>query len=234
MIFFSSYDLLLIPGILIVLWAQWKVKHAYHKYAKVGVQSGVTGADIARQMMRVENIDNVGLEQVAGVMTDHYDPRAKVVRLSEDVYHGRSIAALGIAAHEVGHVIQDARGYAPMRIRHFVYPVSSIGSTLGFPLIFIGFIMGGIGAQADPIGAMILNAGIWLFAAAVAFTLVTLPVEFNASSRAMKALASGGVMTQDELAGARAVLNAAAMTYVAAAAAAVLNLIRILLIARRG
>lgn len=228
--FFTPYDFLLIPGLLFSLWAQYKVKRAYSKYAQVGVQSGATGLDVARHMMRVENITNVDVEPIPGQMTDHYDPAAKKVRLSEGVYGGRSIAALGIAAHEVGHVIQDAHGYAPMKLRAVVYPVSSLGSTLAFPIIFVGFVMGGAGGS--PIGALLLNVGIWLFTAAVAFTLITLPVEFNASSRAMKALSSGGIMTQQELAGARAVLNAAAMTYVAAAAAAVLQLLRLLLIAR--
>jgi len=229
MIFFSPYDILLIPAIFFTLWAQWRVKAAYNKYAQIGVRSGMTGAQIAQRMMQVEGIDNVGMEITPGQMTDHYDPKAKMVRLSEDVYHGHSIAALGIAAHEIGHVIQDANRYAPMRWRSAIYPMSSIGSTLGFPLIFIGFIMGlGEGSM----GQTIATIGIWLFAGAVAFTLVTLPVEFDASKRAMRALATGGVMTDDELAGARRVLNAAALTYVAAAAAAVLNLLRLILIVR--
>jgi len=229
MIFFTPWDVLLIPAILMTLWAQWRVKAAYTKYAQIGVRSGVTGAEIARRMMQVEGIDNVGMEITPGQMTDHYDPKAKMVRLSEDVYHGRSIAALGIAAHEVGHVIQDAHKYAPMQLRGAIYPLSSIGSTLSFPLIIIGFFMG-LGEGST--GQLIATIGIWLFAGAVAFTLITLPVEFDASRRAMRALASGGVMTDDELAGARRILNAAAMTYVAAAAAAVLNLIRLLLIVR--
>lgn len=229
MIFFTPYDLLLIPAILFSLWAQHKVKSAYKKFAQIGVRSGVNGAQIAQRMMQVEGITNVGMEVTPGEMTDHYDPKAKMVRLSQDVYHGSSISALGIAAHEIGHVIQDANNYSPMRLRSAIYPLSSIGSTLSFPLIFAGFIMG---LGEGSLGQTLATIGIWLFSGAVAFTLITLPVEFDASRRAMKALATGGVMTDDELAGARKVLNAAAMTYVAAAAAAVLNLLRLILIVR--
>lgn len=232
MLFFHPADILLIPAILFTLWAQWKVKSAYHKYSQIGVQSGVTGAQVAQRMMQVENINDIDLEQIPGEMTDHFDPKARAVRLSPDVYHGHSIAALGISAHEIGHVIQDAHGYAPMKLRGLIYPVSAIGSSLGMPLIFIGIILGGAGQAGGGLGAIALQAGILLFTAAVAFTIVTLPVEFNASSRALRSLSQSGLMTADELAGARQVLNAAAMTYVASATVAVLNLIRILLIAR--
>lgn len=222
MIYSPMGILIAIVGMGLTLWAQFKVKSAYTKYSQVGVRSGVTGADIARRMMQVEGITDIGLEIVPGEMTDHYDPRGRVVRLSQDVYHGQSIAALGIAAHEIGHVIQDARHYAPMRLRGFVYPVSSLGSMLGFPLAIAGLIF------QTPV---LVSFGIWLFAAAVAFTVITLPVEFNASRRALHALAQGGVMTQDELYGARKVLTAAALTYVAAAAVAVMNLLHLLSIA---
>jgi len=217
----------MLPAIVFSIWAQYRVRSAYRKYAQVGVRAGLTGADIARMMMRVEQIDDVAIEPIPGEMTDHYDPRSKRLRLSEGVYAGRSIAALGIAAHEAGHAIQHARRYAPMQLRQFIYPVSSLGSTLAFPLIFAGLIFSHSGL------AVLLNVGIWLFAAAVAFTVVTLPVEFNASRRALSALAGSGYLSSDELSGARAVLNAAAMTYVAAAAVAILQLIRLLLIAQR-
>jgi Zn-dependent membrane protease YugP len=220
---FSGVGLLVaLVGMGLTLWAQMKVRSAYTKYSQVGVRSGVTGADIARRMMQVAGITNVGLEITPGQMTDHYDPRAKVVRLSQEVYHGQSVASLGIAAHEIGHVIQDAKGYAPMHIRSFVYPVSSLGTMLGFPLAIVGLMAG---------WQPLVSLGILLFAAAVVFTLITLPVEFNASRRAMVALADGGVMTQDELHGARKVLTAAALTYVAAAAVAVMNLLHLLSIA---
>ncbi len=186
----------------------------------------MTGADVAAVILENAGVRNVSLGMVPGEMTDHYDPAAKRVNLSQGVGAGASIAALGIAAHEVGHAIQDAQGYAPMKLRHFMYPVSSIGSTLAFPLIFAGLIF------SDSGFGFLLQLGIYLFSAAVAFTIVTLPVEFDASRRAVKALAAGGYLTDDEMLGVRKVLGAAAMTYVAAAAAAVLNLLRILIIAR--
>jgi Zn-dependent membrane protease YugP len=223
MIFFSPFDVLLIPALLIVLWAQFKVKSAYAKYSKVGVQSGMSGADIARLMLREEGIEqSVGMEVIPGEMTDHYDPRGRVLRLSDATYNGGSIASLGIAAHEVGHAIQHARGYKALQLRNVIYPLCSIGETLGLPMVLIGFFMG--------FGPLV-TAGILLFTVAVFFTIITLPVEFDASRRAVHALAGSGYMSPDELAGTRKVLNAAAMTYVAAALAAILNLVRLVLIA---
>lgn len=224
--FFHPADLLMIPAIIIAIWAQARVRSAYRKYASVQTRSGMTGVQVAYQIMREANVNGVPVEVTPGEMTDHYDPEKKVLRLSSAVYSGTSIAALGIAAHEVGHAIQDANGYAPMKLRHLVYPVSRLGSTLAFPLIFIGFIFN------FSYSSVLINLGIWLFTAAVAFTIVTLPVEFNASSRAIKALTAGGYMSREELQGVRKVLGAAAMTYVASAAAAVLQLVRLLLIAR--
>jgi len=188
------------------------LRGTYNRYSQVPVYSGLTGAQIARRIMASEGINDVEIEMVPGEMSDHYDPIHKVVRLSPDVYNGSSIAALGIAAHEVGHVIQHARGYAPLALRTYVAPVCSIGSNFAPILIMIGLML------SFPQLAIV---GLWLFAAAVAFTLITLPVEFNASSRAMVALADGRVMTAEELGGARKVLNAAAMTYVAAAVTAI-------------
>ncbi len=223
---FHPSTLLLIPAVILTIWAQAKVKSAYKKYAQVQTHNRITGAEAARQIMHTAGIGGLPVESVPGEMTDHYDPKAKVVRLSQGVYGSASIAALGIAAHEVGHAIQDAQGYAPMRLRHFMYPVSALGSRLAFPLIIGGLIFGASG------GGFLLTLGIWLFSAAVAFTIVTLPVEFDASRRAVKALASGGYLSTEELAGVRKVLNAAALTYVAAAAVAVLQLVRLLLISR--
>ena len=212
------------PGILIMivtmgfsLWAQNKVKGAYNTYSQVGSRSGMTGADIAQWMMQREGITDVGLERVAGELSDHYDPKAKVVRLSEGVYDNQSIAALGIAAHEVGHVIQHARGYTPMHLRSFVYPTASIGSKLAIPLIFAGILLSGFHFLAI--------VGVLLFAASTLFTLVTLPVEFNASSRALAALEGGGILSSDEMPGAKKVLDAAAWTYVAAAVTSVMYLL---------
>lgn len=224
---------LVIASMLITMWAQMKVKGAYARYSRVATRGGMTGADVARGMMYQENIGDVGLELVAGEMTDHYDPIKKVVRLSEGVYHGSSVAALGIAAHEVGHVIQHARGYAPLQLRHAIYPVAGFGGKLAWPLIMAGIFLPYLLPTTFALSGILLKAGIWLFAATVVFTFITLPVEFNASKRALQALSGGGTMTADELRGAKKVLDAAALTYVAAAAAAVLMLIRLLLILNR-
>jgi Zn-dependent membrane protease YugP len=223
--YFGPDILLMIPAIIFSLWAQWAVKSAYAKYSKIGTGSRMTGAAAARAILDSAGVHNVEIGAIPGEMTDHYDPTKKIVNLSEGVYGSDSIAAVGIAAHEVGHAIQDAHQYAPMKLRHLIYPISSIGSTLSFPLILAGLVFGHS-------GGWLLHLGIYLFAAAVAFTIVTLPVEFNASSRAVQALAKGGYLTADELNGVRKVLRAAALTYVAAAAAAVLQLLRLLLIAR--
>ncbi|MFA6241977.1 MAG: zinc metallopeptidase [Candidatus Hydrogenedentales bacterium] len=234
MMMYDPTFLLIIPGLILSLWAQWKVKSTYATYSQVGTRSGMTGADVARLILRDANIGLVsdpksargtvvGLEAIPGDLTDHYDPRDRTLRLSQDVYHGQSVAALGIAAHEVGHAIQHANAYSALMWRSAIYPISSISSTLSWPLLLGGIFLG--------IGPL-LYIGIILFSFAVLFTLVTLPVEFNASSRALKALAHGGYLAEDELHGARKVLSAAAWTYVAAAAVAVLELVRLLLIAR--
>ncbi|MBX7259086.1 MAG: zinc metallopeptidase [Candidatus Hydrogenedentes bacterium] len=232
--FYDPTFLLIIPGLILSIWAQWKVKSTYATYSQVGTRSGLTGADVARLILRDSNIGLaanpaaargtvVGLEAIPGELTDHYDPRDRTLRLSDAVYHGQSVAALGIAAHEVGHAIQHANAYSALMWRNAIYPISSISSTLSWPLLLGGLFLG--------IGPL-LTLGILLFSFAVVFTLITLPVEFNASSRALKALAHGGYLTDDELHGARKVLSAAAWTYVAAAAVAILELVRLLIIAR--
>lgn len=230
MLFFTPYDFLLIPGLLFAMWAQYKVSSAYRKYSQVGTRAGLTGAQVAEMILRDAEVRVggggravSGIEAIAGQMTDHYDPSARALRLSQDVYHGQSIAALGIAAHEVGHAIQHANRYAPLLLRGYIYPACSFGEFLSFPLLFGGLFMG---------MPALVTAGILLFTIAVAFTIITLPVEFDASRRAILALERGGYMTQDELAGARKVLNAAALTYVAAAVSAILSLVRLLLISR--
>lgn len=227
---------LLIPAVLFAFWAQWKVQSTYAKYSKVGTRSGLNGAQVAQRILRDANIQvsndpmsypgqaACGLEAIPGHLTDHYDPRARTLRLSEEVYGGNSIAALGIAAHEVGHAIQHAKMYGPLMLRNIVYPVCNVGSTLAWPLFLVGLFI--------PSFRILLPLGIALFLFAVFFTILTLPVEFNASRRALHNLAGGGYLTTDELAGARKVLSAAALTYVAAAAMAVLQLIRMLIIAR--
>ncbi|MBN2311040.1 MAG: zinc metallopeptidase [Candidatus Hydrogenedentes bacterium] len=227
---------LLIPVLIFSLWAQWKVKSAYARFAEVGTRAGLSGAEVASRILYDSGIALVqdpdrypdgaacSLEPIPGQLSDHYDPRAHALRLSQAVYHGRSIAALGIAAHEVGHAIQHARAFAPLQWRSAIYPISRLGSGLAFPLFFLGLIF-----RIPPL----LDIGILVFTFAVCFTLITLPVEFDASRRALRALANGGYLTDDELAGARKVLSAAAMTYVAAAAMAVVQLVRMLILRGR-
>lgn len=229
MFWFHPADLLLIPAFMIAIWAEIKVKSAYAKYSKILVSSGITGYEVARWILEKENISDIDVEPIPGEMTDHYDPNAKKVRLSEEVFYGRSIASVGISAHELGHVLQHAYGYAPMQIRQLIYPVSAIGSNLSFPLIFLGIILAYMGFQGYWI---FVKAGIYAFSLAVAFTIITLPVEFNASRRALKILSDGRILSQKELEGVREVLTAAALTYVASAAVAILQLIRLLIIFR--
>jgi len=231
MLFDPLYMLITVVGMVLAGGAQWMVKGAYAKWSQVPARSGMTGADVARRMMREENIYDVELECIPGELTDHYDPGAKVVRLSQDVYYGNSIAALGIAAHEVGHVIQHARAYAPMKLRNFIYPVSAVGSNLGVMMIVGGLMLSALTTMG--VGMLVVKLGIWLFAAAVAFTLITLPVEFDASSRAKIALAHGGILDAEEMYGVRKVLGAAAMTYVAAAAVAIMQLLYWISVANR-
>ena len=206
--------------ILIPIYAQMKVKSAYKKYAEVPASSGMNGAETARAILDQNGLYNVRVEETPGMLSDHYDPRDKTVRLSTDNYHGHSVAGVAVAAHEVGHAIQDKEGYAPLRLRHALVPVANFGSNISWILILIGII-----AQISGL----LLAGIIFMAAAVVFQLVTLPVEFNASSRAMDQLVSVGVIRNDEERETRKVLSAAAMTYVAAALVAVLELVRLLL-----
>ena len=206
------------------LWAQFKVKSTFKRYSQVPVTSGLTGAQAAEAVLRNSNVQGVGIRPVPGELSDHYDPRSKTLNLSEDVGQAASVAALGVAAHEAGHAVQDARGYKPMQIRSTLVPAASIGSQLWiFPAI-IGLILGSTG---------LVNIGLVLFLAVVIFQLVTLPVEFDASHRAIVALEGGGLLTDTELSGARKVLSAAALTYVAALAASIGQLIYFFLASRR-
>ena len=207
--------------ILIPIYAQMKVKSTYKKYAQVACSSRMTGAETARAILDQNGLYNVRVEETHGVLSDHYDPRDKTVRLSTDNYHGHSVAGVAVAAHEVGHAIQDKEGYAYLRVRHALVPVANIGSNLSWILILIGIFANLSG---------FLLAGIVFMAAAVVFQIVTLPVEFNASSRAMDQVVSLGVIRNDEERETKKVLNAAAMTYVAAALVAVLELVRLLLV----
>jgi len=218
------------PAFLIALWAQYRVKTTFAKYSQVKARSGMSGARAAQEIIRAEGLD-VTVEPIPGQLTDHYDPRSKTLRLSEPVYGGTSLAALGIAAHEAGHAIQHARGYAPMALRSAIVPAASLGSTMAMPLFFFGLIFGG--ARGLPFGMYLMMAGIVIFAAVVAFQIVTLPVEFNASTRAVRLLTTQGIVTDEEAAGAKRVLSAAALTYVAAALQGILTLLYLIMRARR-
>jgi Zn-dependent membrane protease YugP len=223
MIFDPMYLLFMIPGIALALYAQWKVKSTYDKYAQVRNAQGMTGLDVARVLMRNEGLDYLGVEQIPGNLTDHYDPRGKVMRLSEGSSRLPSVAAMAIVAHELGHAVQDKQGYAWMKVRSGIVGVANIGSNFGWLLIIGGLFLGAL--QGSQFGFQVAVAGVILMSAAVAFSLVTLPVEFNASSRAREMLMRNGLVTAQEADGVKQMLNAAALTYVAAAAQAVLQLL---------
>ena len=222
--FWDSTMLLLIPVLLFGIWAQWKVKSTFKRYSKIPSNSGMTGYQVAKNLLERNNIFDVEVEEIQGSLTDHYDSKEKKLRLSEQNFRGSSVASIGVAAHEVGHAIQDNRGYAPLRWRLAFYPVARLGSGLWFWLFLAGMIL--------TIPALI-DVGIIFFATTLVFQIVTLPVEFNASSRALAQLSSGGFITKDDSDGAKAVLNAAAMTYLAAAAMALSQLVRLLILRGR-
>ena len=218
---------LIIPALILAFYAQTKVRSAYAKFSQVRNQRGLTGAQVARHLLDSAGLSDVEVEKVPGELTDHYDPRKKVLRLSEGVYGSPSVAAVGIAAHETGHAMQDGQGYLPLKIRASFVPVASIGSTLAFPLFFIGLIFS---TSSSFHLKWLMDVGILFFSGAVLFHLVTLPVEFNASHRAIKTLADGGYLVGEEAHSAKAVLNAAAWTYVAAATMAVMQLLQLLIL----
>ena len=220
--YFDATYLILIPAILFSLWAQSQVKNTYARYSKAF--AGLTGEEAARMVLEMNGVTGVTIEPVAGELTDHFDPRTNTIRLSRGVYDVTSVAAVGVAAHEAGHAVQYAVGYSPIKIRTAIIPVTQIGSYLSWPLLLIGILLG-----SDTLAM----AGVLLFCAVVAFQLVTLPVEFNASNRALEALGASGYLKEEQLDGAGKVLRAAAMTYVAALAQAVSQLLRLLLIANR-
>ncbi|NLM38183.1 MAG: zinc metallopeptidase [Firmicutes bacterium] len=216
--------ILLIPAIILAVYAQIKVQSTFDRYARVRASSGVTGAQVARHLLDKNNLTDVVVEITPGRLTDHYDPRTKKLRLSAEIYHGTSLAALGVAAHETGHALQHAREYIPLNLRNAIFPVAHFGSSLAFPLFFIGLWFGRG-------STFLMDLGILLFTFAVLFQVVTLPVEFNASRRALHMLESEGyLMRGGEVAGARKVLTAAALTYLAATATAVLQLLRLVLL----
>lgn len=223
MYFDLTYFLVLI-GVVLSLLASGKVKSTFSRYSQVRNSRGLTGAQAAEQVLHTAGIYDVRIEHVGGNLTDHYDPRTKVLRLSDSVYGQTSVAAVGVAAHECGHAIQHARGYAPLKLRSTLVPVANFGAKLAWPLIIFGLFIRGESST------LLINAGIIAFLAAVVFQLVTLPVEFNASNRAIRMIADSGMMYGEEIKGAKKVLSAAALTYVASAATAILQLLRILII----
>lgn len=230
MYYFGSSWLILLPGLIIAAIAQAKVSKAYKTYSRVPTRTGMTGKDAARRLLDANGLTNVGIEMISGEMTDHYDPKRKVMRLSNGVGNGASLASVGIAAHETGHAIQDAKGYMPLRFRNAMVPVCNLTSQAAWPMFFIGLVLGG---NRSSFGIILMNLGIILFAVALVFYIVTLPVEFNASSRAVAALTQYGIVSPGEEVGVKKVLSAAAMTYVASTLMAFLNLVRMLAIRER-
>ncbi|HLA80336.1 MAG TPA: zinc metallopeptidase [Thermoleophilia bacterium] len=217
--------ILLVPALVLGIYAQAKVSSSFNRYSQIPSARGLTGAQGARMVLDSAGLVDVGIEVAGSRLSDHYDPRSRVLTLSPEVGNSNSLASLGVAAHEAGHAIQHAQGYVPFKFRSALVPVANIGTNFGFVLFFVGLFFFRSG--------LLMNVGIVLYAAAVLFTLVTLPVELNASHRAMALLSDRSILVADELAGARKVLNAAALTYVAAALMAILQLVRLILISRR-
>lgn len=213
---------MIIIAAIISLIAQWRVNSAFSKYSRVASMSGMTGAQAARMILQSNGINDVSVQRISGKLTDHYNPSTKVLNLSESVYGSTSVAAIGVAAHECGHAIQHARGYFPLSLRTALVPVANIGSQLSWVFIIVGAILS--------FNQTLITIGIIMFSAAVLFQLVTLPVEFNASARALEQLESNGILYRDEVSQTRKVLSAAALTYVAAAATAILQLLRLIIL----
>ena len=224
MFFYDWTMIIVLPALLLALYAQSKVSSTFNRYSKVYARSGLTAAQAADAIMRQNGITDVRIERVRGNLTDHYDPRARILRLSDGVYDSPSIAALGVAAHEAGHAVQHAQGYMPLEIRNVFAPVASIGSNAAIPLFILGLLF-----SWEPL----VTVGLVCFSFAVVFSLITLPVEFNASSRAVASLSGYGYLSQEETDGAQKVLNAAALTYVASALTAILQLARLFILSGR-
>lgn len=223
MYFYGSDFIILIPAIIIAAWAQHKVSATFDKYSKIRSINGYSGAQVARMLLDANGLFDVPVEIIRGRLTDHYDPARHVMRLSEDVFYGTSVASLGVAAHETGHAVQHKERYSPLIIRNSIVPVVNFSSNASWIIILLGFFMGIRG---------LVQIGILLFTAVVLFQIITLPVEFNASKRALQLLSTRGILYEDEVIGAKRVLSAAAMTYVAAALTSIAQLIRLILISR--
>ena len=218
------YIILVLPMVIFSLIASVKVKSAFNKYSGVRSIRGLTGAQAASEVLRFYGINNVTIERVSGELTDHYDPKANVIRLSDKVYNSTSVASIGVACHEAGHAAQYAQGYVPVKLRSVIYPACSVGSKIGIPMAILGLIFS---------FNFLVTLGITFFGLAVFFQLVTLPVEFNASRRAVKVIDEMGILQTEELKGTKKVLTAAALTYVASLAVSVANLLRLILLANR-
>lgn len=216
-----TYILVLIGAVLSLL-ASAKVNSTFNKYKRIRSASGMTGAEAAERILHQNGIYDVGIEHISGNLTDHYDPRSKMLRLSDATYSSTSVAAIGVAAHECGHALQHKEEYAPLKLRTAIVPAANIGSRLGIPIILLGVILGS--------SSLLINIGIWVFSLAVLFQIVTLPVEFNASSRALHMVEQYGILGSNEVVHTKKVLSAATMTYVAAAASSILQLLRLILL----
>ncbi|GAA0061785.1 zinc metallopeptidase [Clostridium sp. CTA-1] len=224
MFYYDSTFLILIPAMLIAAWAQLKVSSSFDRYSRVSTAKGYTGAQVARMLLDSKGLYNVPVELIPGKLSDHYDPSKRVMRLSKDVYYGNSVASIGVAAHETGHAIQHLESYSPLVIRNTIVPIVNISSQASWILFFIGILMG---------ASSLTRIGIILFSAVVLFQLITLPVEFDASKRALVLLENKGILYKEEVNGAKKVLSAAAMTYVAAALTAISQLLRLIVLSNR-
>ena len=222
MFYFDSTYILVIIGAIATMWASSRVNSTFRKYAKIPSTSGMTGAQTADRLLKSAGIFDVSVEHIAGNLTDHYDPKSKVLRLSDATYGSSSVAAVGVAAHECGHAIQHKENYVPLKLRGALVPVANIGSKMGFPIIILGVIFS--------YNYYLIQVGIWVFSLAVLFQIVTLPVEFNASARAVRLVEQNGILSGYEVKDCRTVLSAAALTYVAAAAASLLQLLRLIML----
>lgn len=226
MLYFDSTYLIVLPAIIFALIAQLMVKSTFNKYSKEKNEYGYTARDVARRILDDNGLQNINIEHISGDLTDHYDPSANVIRLSDSVYNSTSVAAIGVAAHEVGHAIQHSQGYSPIKIRQAIIPITRIGSNLAVPLVIIGMLFSAL--------EWLIPVGIFLYTGVVIFQAVTLPVEFNASSRALKTLEANNILQPGEIKMSKKVLTAAAMTYVAAMFSALMSLLRLIMIANRG
>ena len=226
MFFDYTYLVLVLPAVLFAMWASGRVNSTFRRYQQQYSRRGVTGADAARAVLDANGLHHIRIERVSGNLTDHYDPREQVIRLSDGVYGSTSTAAIGVAAHEAGHAIQYAVGYGPIRVRMAILPISSLGSKLALPLVLIGLIF----MYYSEAFVNVAYAGILCFALATLFQLVTLPTEYNASRRALDAIRAGNLLGEDEMEGARKTLSAAALTYVAALAVSLTQLLRLLVL----